>query len=114
MSKPVISVENLGKAYYLGRMIDRHATFRESLAAMGSGMVSRLRQRFSDVGKADDAFWAMRNANFEVNRGEVLGLVGRNGAGKSTMLKMLSRITEPTEGKAIIRGRVASLLEVGT
>src|SRR5204863_5536802 len=52
--------------------------------------------------------------NFEVNKGEVLGLVGRNGAGKSTLLKMLSRITEPTEGRAIIRGRVASLLEVGT
>jgi lipopolysaccharide transport system ATP-binding protein len=56
----------------------------------------------------------VRNASFDVNRGEVLGLVGRNGAGKSTMLKMLSRITEPTEGRAVIRGRVASLLEVGT
>ena len=56
----------------------------------------------------------MRNANFAVNRGEVMGLVGRNGAGKSTVLKVLSRITEPTEGRAVLRGRVASLLEVGT
>src|SRR5205814_2456371 len=68
----------------------------------------------TSAGKDDSAYWAVRNASFDVNHGEVLGLVGRNGAGKSTLLKMLSRITEPTEGKAIIRGRVASLLEVGT
>ena len=61
-----------------------------------------------------DAFWAVKDVSFEVQRGEVVGFVGRNGAGKSTLLKLLSRITEPTEGKARLRGRVASLLEVGT
>src|SRR3954447_16543972 len=114
MSKPVITVDNLGKAYFLGHAVDKHATFRDALVSFGKGVASRVRQRFTDVARADDAFWAVRHAHFHVNRGEVLGLIGRNGAGKSTMLKMLSRITEPTEGKCIIRGRVASLLEVGT
>ena len=114
MSKPVITVENLGKAYYLGQALDRKATFRDALVSFGKGVATRVRQKFVDAGKSDDAFWAIRDANFHVNRGEVLGLVGRNGAGKSTLLKILSRITEPTEGKAVIRGRVASLLEVGT
>ncbi|HEX8911860.1 MAG TPA: ABC transporter ATP-binding protein [Humisphaera sp.] len=114
MSKPVISVERLGKAYFLGKAPDKNATFRDAVMGVAKGAVHRVRQRFSNAGKADDAYWAVRNANFVVNRGEVLGLVGRNGAGKSTMLKMLSRITEPTEGRAVIRGRVASLLEVGT
>jgi lipopolysaccharide transport system ATP-binding protein len=112
--KPIISVENLGKAYYLGRKIDKHATFRDALVNFGRHAATRLRERFSEPAQGENCFWAVRNASFEVNRGEVMGLVGRNGAGKSTVLKMLSRITEPTEGKAVLRGRVASLLEVGT
>ena len=112
--KPVISVEGLGKAYFLGKAADKNATFRDAVMGVAKGAVERLKQRIGDAGKSDDAYWAVRHASFNVNRGEVLGLVGRNGAGKSTLLKMLSRITEPTEGRAVIRGRVASLLEVGT
>src|SRR5687767_14269368 len=114
MSKPVITVDNLGKAYLLGRRMERNATLRDQLAGFFHGVGERLRHKLGDAAKATDAFWAVRHATFEVPRGEVLGLVGRNGAGKSTLLKMLSRITDPTEGRAVIRGRVASLLEVGT
>jgi lipopolysaccharide transport system ATP-binding protein len=112
--KPIISVENLGKAYHIGRKVDKHATFRDAIADLGRHAAARLRQRAGDPARGEDSFWAVRDASFEVNRGEVMGLVGRNGAGKSTLLKMLSRITEPTEGRAVLRGRVASLLEVGT
>jgi lipopolysaccharide transport system ATP-binding protein len=112
--KPIITVDRIGKAYYLGTSVDKNATLRDAVAGMAKGAVTRFKQRFGDAGQSADAFWAIRNVNFEVNRGEVLGLVGRNGAGKSTLLKVLSRITEPTEGRAVLRGRVASLLEVGT
>src|SRR5687767_9779871 len=112
--RPIISVENLGKAYYLGRKLDKHQTFRDLVVDFAKGTATRMRQRFSDPAASADAFWAVKGANFNVNRGEVMGLVGRNGAGKSTILKVLSRITEPTSGRAVLRGRVASLLEVGT
>ena len=114
MSKPIISVENLSKAYYLGRRFDRNQTFRDAIVQMAKTPMRRLRERSGPARDSADAFWALRNVSFDVQRGEVLGLVGRNGAGKSTLLKVLSRITEPTEGRAVLRGRVASLLEVGT
>jgi len=66
------------------------------------------------VGPVPHSFWALRDISFSVQPGEVIGLIGQNGAGKSTLLKILSRITEPTKGRAVLRGRVASLLEVGT
>ena len=114
MSSPIITVEGLGKAYFLGRKFDKHQTLRDTIAGWGRGVRDKVRSRFADAGASDEAFWALKDATFDVNRGEVVGLVGRNGAGKSTLLKLLSRITEPTKGRARLRGRVASLLEVGT
>ena len=114
MSKPIITADGLGKAYRLGQKMDKNATFRDALMGAIRSPLKRLKARIGEPTGADDTFWAIKDISFEVNQGEVLGLVGRNGAGKSTLLKVLSRITEPTEGKAILRGRVASLLEVGT
>jgi homopolymeric O-antigen transport system ATP-binding protein len=104
---PIIEVENLSKCYRLGQFNAR--TLREE--------IERLLQRVggSAHGKAAESeFWALRDVSFSVEAGEVVGIIGRNGAGKSTLLKILSRVTEPTGGSARLRGRVASLLEVGT
>ena len=114
MSQPIITVDRLSKAYTLGQQAARHATLREAIVNMAHAPVRKWKERFTPPESRDDAFWAVKDVSFEVQRGEVIGLVGRNGAGKSTLLKLLSRITEPTQGKARLRGRVASLLEVGT
>jgi homopolymeric O-antigen transport system ATP-binding protein len=111
MAKPAISVKDLGKLYRIGESIyTRH--LREALVNLCTSPFRWLSRRSHD--ESETIFWALRNVSFEVQEGEVLGVIGRNGAGKSTLLKILSRITEPTEGEAIIRGRVGSLLEVGT
>jgi lipopolysaccharide transport system ATP-binding protein len=114
MSDPVISIENLSKRYVLGHLADGKDGLRHALENVLRNplrwMLERKRRRQS----TRDEFWALKNISLEVNKGDVVGVIGRNGAGKSTLLKILSRITEPTTGRIRLRGRVASLLEVGT
>jgi lipopolysaccharide transport system ATP-binding protein len=114
MPEPIIRVENLGKRYRIRHEVrERYTTLRDVLARKAKGWWSRPSAlRGGDA--SDEDFWALKDVSFEVKEGEVLGIVGRNGAGKSTLLKILSRITEPTEGRITLRGRIASLLEVGT
>ena len=120
MSKPIIHVENLSKAYQIGQI--------------GTGTISRDIERFwltKILGKDDpflkigetndrsskggsDIVWSLKDINFEINQGDAVGIIGKNGAGKSTLLKLLSRVTSPTSGEIKVKGRIASLLEVGT
>jgi lipopolysaccharide transport system ATP-binding protein len=116
MSNLAIRVENLGKQYRIGGPQARYKTLRESLSGGAAAALRRIRSiaRGRAPGGSREMFWALRDVSFEVRPGEVVGIIGRNGAGKSTLLKILSRITEPTEGYAELRGRVGTLLEVGT
>lgn len=113
MSEQIIQVQGLGKMYRIGGHMQHHSQFRDLIVGTLTAPWRRLR-RLSDHGGDLKEFWALRDVSFEVNQGEVLGVVGSNGAGKSTLLKVLSRITAPSEGRITYRGRVASLLEVGT
>ncbi len=107
MSKPIIEVCELAKCYRLGEIGAK--SLREAMEGCWSG----LRRKTKPLQSERD-FWALRGVSFNVEAGDVVGLIGKNGAGKSTALKILSRITEPTSGSAKLRGRLASLLEVGT
>jgi len=111
-----IRVEGLGKCYRLGETLE-HNTARDALVSGVGKLTRRLTGREAKAKRSHqgrEMLWALKDCNFEVKKGEVLGIIGRNGAGKSTLLKVLSEITEPTQGRAIMRGRVGSLLEVGT
>ena len=121
MSDTVITVENLSKSYLVGHesaQRERYTALRDVIAREARNFARKaadlLHGRQIVQGDEVEEFWALKNVNFEVKQGEVLGIIGRNGAGKSTLLKVLSRITEPSEGRVRLRGRVASLLEVGT
>jgi lipopolysaccharide transport system ATP-binding protein len=109
MSAPAIRVTNLSKCYRLAKRDAAYSTLREAL----SRPVLRRARRGNGRGHSDE-LWALRQVDFEAQPGEAIGIIGRNGAGKSTLLKILSRITEPTHGRVEMRGRVGSLLEIGT
>lgn len=113
MSKPAIEVKNLSKIYNIGHELKSSAgtvTLRDAI----TNVVRKPAELITGHKLKKEKFWALKDINFEIQNGDVVGIIGRNGSGKSTLLKVMSRIVEPTQGEIIMRGKTASLLEVGT
>ena len=104
--KPVIEIKQLGKKYRIRS--------NQSYLALRDVISSGIKNVFKPRTEKREDFWALQDINLQIQQGDRIGIIGKNGAGKSTLLKILSRVTWPTTGEAIIRGRLASLLEVGT
>jgi lipopolysaccharide transport system ATP-binding protein len=115
MSDTVVRVENLSKRYILGHQKQEgYTTLRDSITNGAKGLLKTFQRESQVANPTSEDFWALKNVSFEIKQGDRVGIIGKNGAGKSTLLKILSRIVEPTSGRIKIKGRVASLLEVGT
>ena len=120
MNKPIIKVENLSKAYQIGQI--GTGTLSKDIDRFWQTKILGKEDPFLKIGETNDRsvkgesniVWSLKDINFEVNQGDALGIIGKNGAGKSTLLKLLSRVTSPTTGQIKVKGRIASLLEVGT
>mgnify|MGYP001591423400 CR=1 FL=1 len=116
MEKPIITISGVGKKYNITHQRGGYIALRDVLMGVIKSPFSFLKTKAKQVAgfEKKEEFWALKDVSFNVNKGEVVGIIGANGAGKSTLLKILSQITPPTEGEIVLRGRVGSLLEVGT
>jgi lipopolysaccharide transport system ATP-binding protein len=109
MTKPAIEVRNLGNKFIINhRNKASYSTIKDDIGNIGRRLIGK------DISNSEEEFWALKDVSFDVPQGEIFGVIGKNGSGKSTLLKTLSRIIAPTEGNIIMRGNVASLLDVGT